>query len=212
MQFEFATAGRIVFGVGKLDTLGELVSGMGNRALVVRGCPQEVYDRLCKLLELQGIACEELSVSGEPTVDSITEVVALGRHMSANIVVGMGGGSALDTAKAAAVMLTNPGDLIDYLEVIGQNKPLSNPPLPLVAIPTTAGTGSEVTRNSVIGSPAQHVKVSLRSPFILPRIALVDPELTLRLPPEVTAFTGMDALTQLIEPFTCNKSNPLTDA
>ncbi len=128
------------------------------------------------------------------------------------MVIGLGGGSVLDTGKAIAALLTNPGDVFDYLEVIGKGQPLVNAPLPYIAIPTTAGTGSEVTRNAVIESPEQNVKVSLRSPLMLPRVALVDPELTYNLPPAITASAGLDALTQLIEPFVSVKANPMTDA
>jgi alcohol dehydrogenase class IV len=128
------------------------------------------------------------------------------------MIMGLGGGSVLDTGKAIAALVTNPGDVFDYLEVIGKGQPLVNPPLPYIAIPTTAGTGSEVTRNAVIESPEQNVKVSLRSPWMLPRVALVDPELTYHLPPEITASAGLDALTQLIEPFVSVKANPMTDA
>ena len=123
-----------------------------------------------------------------------------------------GGGSALDAGKAIAAMLTNPGELLDYLEVIGRGKALTKPSAPFIAIPTTAGTGSEVTRNAVLASPEHRVKVSLRSPLMLPKVALVDPELTYDLPPAVTASTGLDALTQLIEPYVCSRANPMTDA
>jgi len=109
-------------------------------------------------------------------------------------------------------MLANTGELLDYLEVIGRGKALAEPSAPFIAIPTTAGTGSEVTRNAVLASPAHGVKVSLRGPFMLPRVAVVDPELTFGLPPAVTASTGLDALTQLIEPYVCSRANPMTDA
>jgi alcohol dehydrogenase class IV len=118
----------------------------------------------------------------------------------------------LDTAKAVSGFLTNPGNVIDYLEVIGGSLPIKFPSVPLIAVPTTAGTGTEVTRNAVIGSTIHHVKVSLRSLYLLPRIALIDPELTISLPPSITASTGLDALTQLIEPYTSNSPTPLTDA
>jgi alcohol dehydrogenase class IV len=127
-------------------------------------------------------------------------------------VISFGGGSAIDTGKAIAAMLTNDGDLLDYLEVIGRGRALDRPSAPFIAIPTTAGTGSEVTRNSVLASPEHRVKVSLRSSLMLPRIALVDPELTYDLPPAITASTGLDALTQLIEPYVCSRANPITDA
>jgi alcohol dehydrogenase class IV len=128
------------------------------------------------------------------------------------MIVALGGGSVLDAGKAISALTTNRGDVFDYLEVIGKGQPLVNAPLPFIAIPTTAGTGTEVTRNAVLGSPAHGVKVSLRSPMMLPSLALVDPELTYSLPPAITASSGLDALTQLIEPFVSVKSNPLTDA
>src|SRR5208282_5705063 len=123
-----------------------------------------------------------------------------------------GGGSAIDAAKAIAAMLTNKGELLDYVEIIGRGKPLTQPSAPFIAVPTTAGTGSEVTRNAVLASPEHRVKVSLRSPLMLPRVAVVDPELTYALPPAITASTGLDALTQLIEPFVCARANPMVDA
>lgn len=118
----------------------------------------------------------------------------------------------IDTGKAVSAMLTNRGELLDYLEVIGGGQAISRPPAPFIAIPTTAGTGSEVTRNAVLGAPEQRFKVSMRSPMLLPRLALIDPELTYSLPPAITASTGLDALTQLIEPYVSIRANPLTDA
>jgi alcohol dehydrogenase class IV len=150
-------------------------------------------------------------VQGEPTVQSVLEAVSAARGGSCDLVIGIGGGSTLDTGKAVAVLLTNPGNLHDYLEVVGAGRVFENPSVPYIAIPTTAGTGSEVTRNAVIAIPEQHLKVSLRSPYMLPLYAVVDPELTYSLPPEITASTGLDALTQVIEPFLCNSPNPLTD-
>jgi alcohol dehydrogenase class IV len=152
----------------------------------------------------------EFEVTGEPTVDMVRAGVECARGCKA--VLGIGGGSALDAGKAIAILVTNPGDVLDYLEVIGKGKTFMQAPLPYLAIPTTAGTGAEVTRNAVIGSPAHGVKVSLRSSLMLPRTALVDPELTYSLPPAVTASTGLDALTQLIEPFVSIKANPMTDS
>jgi alcohol dehydrogenase class IV len=127
-------------------------------------------------------------------------------------VIGLGGGSVMDAGKAIAALATNPGDISDYLEVIGKGNALPNAPLRYIAIPTTAGTGTEATRNAVIESPEQQVKVSLRSPLMLPWLAVVDPELTYTMPPQLTASTGLDALTQLIEPFVSVKANPITDA
>jgi alcohol dehydrogenase class IV len=128
------------------------------------------------------------------------------------MVVGFGGGSALDAGKAIAAMLTNGGELLDYLEVVGRGRTFTKPSAPFIAIPSTAGTGSEVTRNAVLASAQHHVKVSLRSPLMLPKVALVDPELTYKLPPAITASTGLDALTQLIEPYVSCRANAMTDA
>jgi alcohol dehydrogenase class IV len=126
--------------------------------------------------------------------------------------VGVGGGSALDLAKGVGILLANPGDPLDYAEIVGLGKPFERPSVPVIAVPTTAGTGSEATRNAVFKDTAHGVKVSLRSPFMLPRLALVDPELCATLPPEATAYTGLDALTQTLEPFVSVHANPATDA
>ena len=212
MQFEFGTATRIIFGPGRVNSIGKLVDGIGKRALILAGGPKDISDRLVNLLEPHGVTCSFITINQEPTIDRIRELVELANQMSPDFVIGIGGGSTIDSAKATAAMLTNSGDVTDYLEIIGLNRPLLNPSLPLIAIPTTAGTGSEVTRNAVLDSPSNHIKVSLRSSYLFPRISLVDPELTLSVPSEITAYTGLDALTQLIEPFTCLKPNPLTDA
>jgi alcohol dehydrogenase class IV len=212
MQFEFATSSRIIFGMGKLSSIGNIATQMGNNALIVSGVPKNISDHLVDLLNEHRIKSNVIIASAEPTVQMIRDWLEFARKYTYDLVIGIGGGSAIDSAKAIAALISNPGDITDYLEVIGLNKTLTNPLLPLIAIPTTAGTGSEVTRNAVIGSPEQHVKVSLRSPYLLPKVALVDPELTKSVPSGITAFTGLDALTQLIEPYTCNTPNPLTDA
>jgi alcohol dehydrogenase class IV len=137
---------------------------------------------------------------------------ALARRRAIDAVVGIGGGSALDAAKAIAALATNEGSAIGYLEVVGTGQPITMAPLPLIAVPTTAGTGSEVTRNAVLTVPGRRAKASLRSPLMLPRVAIVDPLLTYELPPSLTAATGLDALTQLIEPFMSVRANPMTDA
>ncbi len=210
MNFEFATATRIVFGPGKLKQAGAIAKSLGNRALVVIGKSAGAVQRAETLLrQLDEYAT--FSVSGEPTVEVARAGTARARQETRDVVISFGGGSVIDTGKAIAAMLTNTGDPLDYLEVIGKGKPLTHPAAPFIAIPTTAGTGSEVTRNAVLGSPAHKVKVSMRSPLMLPRVALVDPELTYDLPPAITASTGLDALTQLIEPFVSSKANPMTD-
>jgi alcohol dehydrogenase class IV len=129
-----------------------------------------------------------------------------------DVVLAIGGGSAIDAGKAIAAIATNGGEPLEFLEVVGKGRDLAAPPLPFIAVPTTAGTGSEVTRNAVLGSAEHGVKASLRSPLMLPRVALVDPEFTYGLPPAITAYTGLDALTQLIEPYVCSRATPMTDA
>jgi alcohol dehydrogenase class IV len=151
-------------------------------------------------------------VEGEPTVDAVRRGVEAACEAGADLVIALGGGSAIDAGKAIAALVANGGDVLDYLEVIGKAQPLARPSLPFIAIPTTAGTGSEVTRNAVLASPEHGVKASLRGPFLLPRLAVVDPELTYALPPAITASTGLDALTQLIEPYVSVRANPMTDA
>ena len=210
VSFEFATASRIIFGPGKLDELSGLIEGKTKHLLFVHGYSSDAIVRVRELLAARGIALTEFQVHGEPTIDVVRQGIKAARDC--DTVIGLGGGSVLDAGKAIAALVTNPGDVFDYLEVIGKGQPLANASLPYIAVPTTAGTGAEVTRNAVLESTEQNVKVSLRSPLMLPRVALVDPELTYGLPPEITATSGLDALTQLIEPFVSVKANPMTDA
>lgn len=212
MNFEFATATRIVFGAGKLAELSSVVRGMGRHALVVSGARPEAAERVATLLQKVDVTATRFVVAGEPTVAWAEQGTKLAREAGCAFVVAIGGGSVIDAGKAIAAMLANAGELLDYVEVVGRGKALANPSRPFIAIPTTAGAGAEVTRNAVLASPEHRVKVSLRSALMLPTVALVDPELTYDLPPALTASTGLDALTQLIEPFTCNRTNPLTDA
>jgi alcohol dehydrogenase class IV len=212
MRFEFATATRVVFGPGTVHEAAALARELGSRAMVVTGRSPERAQPLLDALHSQRISAATFSVAGEPTTDGVIAGVAAARRTGCDFVIAFGGGSAIDAAKAIAAMLANPGELLDYLEVVGRGKPITNPSVPWMAIPTTAGTGAEVTRNAVLASPEHRVKASLRSPFLLPRLAIVDPDLTLPLPPEVTASTGLDALTQLIEAYVCLRPNPLVDA
>ena len=214
MNFEFATAARIVFGPGSVKKLGAFAAELGRKALITSGFRDgsQANCSLVDTLRASGVAAECFAVPGEPTVELIQQGAELAKIEHCDLVIGFGGGSAMDAGKAIAAMATNPGEVLDYLEVIGGGKSLSLPSLPVIAIPTTAGTGSEVTRNAVLGYKDRRVKVSMRSPWMLPRMALVDPELTYQLPPAITASTGLDALTQLIEPFVCNIANPLVDA
>jgi alcohol dehydrogenase class IV len=212
MRFEFAAPARIVFGPGTLQEAGALAAGFGRRALVATGIDPDRASRLFDLLAAAGVDAVVVQVSGEPTTDLAAAGARQAIDAGCELVIGYGGGSAMDAAKAIAALAANGGGPLDYLEVVGRGMALSRPALPTIAIPTTAGTGAEVTRNAVLLSPEHKIKASLRSPTMLPKIALVDPETTHSLPPAVTATTGLDALTQLIEPFTSSRANPLTDA
>jgi alcohol dehydrogenase class IV len=211
ISFEFSTASQIIFGAGKLKELGKYMGEpSAKRVLLVCGYSSDAIPRVREMFSKLAVSVKEFQVHGEPTIDVIRDGIQAAQDY--DMVIGLGGGSVLDTGKAIAVLVTNPGDVLDYLEVIGSGRALVNAPLPYIAIPTTAGTGSEVTRNAVIESTEQNLKVSLRSALMLPQVALVDPELTYNLPPNITASSGLDALTQLIEPFVSIKANPMTDA
>jgi alcohol dehydrogenase class IV len=212
MRFEFATPQRIVFGPGTAQDAGRLAADFGRHALVAAGRDSRRVAPLLRVLQDAGVSATVFSIAGEPDLETVRRGAALARGGRCDLVVGFGGGSVLDAGKAVAAMMTNEGDLLDYIEIIGRGRALARPSAPFIAIPTTAGTGSEATRNAVLASPPHRLKVSLRSPFLLPAIALVDPELTRDLPPALTAGTGLDALTQLIEPYTCLRANPVTDA
>jgi len=212
MRFEFASATRILFGPGVLQEVIPAAKALGERALVVRGRDPGRAAPLTEKLTAQGCAVVAFGVPGEPTVERVRAGVAQAREFGCDLVIGFGGGSVLDAGKAIAALLTNGGDPLDYLEGIGEGRALTRPSAPYIAIPTTAGTGAEVTRNAVLASPQHKVKASLRSAFMYARLAAVDPELTHALPPAVTAATGLDALTQLVEPFVSANANPLTDA
>lgn len=209
MNFELSVPEKIIFGKGSLARLGRLVSGFGNRALIVHGANPD------RARSVEGLLAKSTTtlypVRNEPSIEDITKGAEEAKAREVTFVIGIGGGSVIDAAKAISGLTTNTGDILDYLEVIGRGNPLTKAGLPCVAIPTTAGTGAEVTRNAVIASLEHRVKVSLRSPFLLPRIALVDPELTYSLPLQVTLATGLDALTQLIEPLVSSRANPATD-
>jgi alcohol dehydrogenase class IV len=211
MLFEFAAAARIVFGEGAVREVAPAAAAMGRRALVVTGADGKRAAALIGSLEAAGVSCVPFAVAGEPSIDLVREGSSLARGEGCDLVVAMGGGSALDGGKALAALMTNAADPLEYLEVVGRGQPLKSTPAPMIAIPTTAGTGSEVTRNAVLASPEHGVKASLRSASMLPRLAVVDPELTWDLPPAITASTGLDALTQLIEPYVSTRANAMTD-
>jgi alcohol dehydrogenase class IV len=211
MRFEFATANRIVFGAGTLAEVAPVAAKMGRHAFVVTGRSIDRAAPLLEQLEQQGLKITTFAIAKEPTIDLALDGVQQARAAGCDLVIGFGGGSVIDGGKAIAALLTNSGDVLDYLEIIGRAQPLTEAPAPYIAIPTTAGTGAEVTRNAVLASPKHRVKVSLRSPLMLPDVAVVDPELTYSMPPTITASTGLDALTQVMEPYVSVMANPLTD-
>ncbi len=211
IPFEFMTSSRIMFGNGVLSAGVQAARLFGAKALLLYSQNGAPIDRVMEACEQTGLTIEKFTVDHEPSIALVQKIVEFSRKENCEFVIAFGGGSVMDAGKAASAMFTNPGSLLDYLEVVGSNLPLTQPAAPCVAIPTTAGTGAEVTRNAVLAVPDKQVKVSLRSTYILPRLAVVDPELTLGLPPAVTAYTGLDALTQVIEPFTSSRRNPLID-
>lgn len=205
--FTFATSGRITFGAGTATEIPGAVVAHGTRALVVTGARPERYDVMDALTEA-GLRITSLAIGREPTVDDAREAAAMAA--GCDVVLGLGGGSVLDLAKAAGA-LAAADDVMDHLEVIGRGRPLPSAGLPVVAVPTTAGTGSEVTANAVLASPDHAVKVSLRGATMLPRVAIIDPMLALSCPAPVTAAAGLDAFTQCLEPFVSPMASPLTD-
>ncbi|MFZ3071533.1 MAG: iron-containing alcohol dehydrogenase [Anaerolineaceae bacterium] len=211
MKFEFATAQRIIFGPGAAKDIGKLSQQFGRQALLVCGSGAVSLEPVLISLAEAEMSVSQFKVTNEPEVATITAGLEVGKRGDCVVVIAVGGGSVIDTAKTIAALITNPGDIFDYLEVVGKGLPLANPSLPVVAVPTTAGTGSEVTRNAVIAVLEEKVKVSLRSPYLLPAIALVDPEMTYSAPLQVTAASGLDALTQNIEAYTTLAHNPMTD-
>lgn len=208
--FAFATATEILWGRGQAGHAAGRVAALGRRVLLVHGRDPGRADWLNRALADRGCAVTALPVPGEPDIALIE--TGLDAARGAEAVVALGGGAAIDAGKALAALLPATRPVMDHLEVVGRGLPLDRPPLPFVAIPTTAGTGAEVTRNAVIGVPAHRRKVSLRDLRMLPRLAIVDPALTDGCPRGVTLASGLDAVTQVIEPFVSTRANPLTDA
>jgi len=208
VPFEFATAGRLIVGPAQVAELPSVLAGLGSRALICAGSRPRSYAGLLTGLRLPSTV---ITVDREPTIESARAAAEAAREHGADVVAAIGGGSVIDLAKAVAMLLGNGGDPLDYLEVIGSGRKITQPSVPLVAVPTTAGTGAEVTANAVLASPEHRVKASLRSPLMIPRVAIVDPLLTVTCPPPVTAASGLDALTQCLEPFVSVRANALTD-
>jgi alcohol dehydrogenase class IV len=200
MKFDFHNVPWIVFGVGSRSRLSALLPPNARVLLIYNGHA------------LDGAWTATIHQRGEPTVDQIDAALAIARDNNCDFVIGQGGGSAIDAAKAIAGLLANGGSASDYMEVVGKGKKITKPAVPWIAIPTTAGTGAEVTRNAVIGWPEKKFKASIRSELLLARVALIDPELAIDVPKEVTARSGMDALCQCIEAYVSSGANPMTDA
>ncbi|RZU98241.1 iron-containing alcohol dehydrogenase [Spiribacter vilamensis] len=190
----------------------EAVCARGKRPLLIHGANPRRSQWLIDALIAANCPPTRHACPHEPDVALIEAGVVAGRHDDVDVVIGLGGGSVIDTAKAVAGLIPASGDVVDYLEVVGDNAPLDATPLPFIALPTTAGTGTEATYNSVIDVPSARRKVSLRDPRLLPDVAIVDPALTDNTPAAVTLASGLDAITQVIEPFISCRANRFTDA
>jgi alcohol dehydrogenase class IV len=211
VRFDLALPADVRFGAGRVSEVPQALAGVGaSNVLVVTGRSTSRADHVRATLTETGISTVPFGVATEPSIDVVRAAVTLAAEAGCDAVLGYGGGSALDVAKAAAVLATTDADPLDHLEVIGAGRPIVKPGLPCIAVPTTAGTGSEVTRNSVLSGDG--VKASLRSPLLLPKVAVVDPDLLAGLPRPTIAASGMDALSQLIEPLLSRRANPFSDA
>lgn len=212
LRFEFVSVPRILFGFGVAKELPEMARVYGRRPLVVTGRSHQRVHEITESLRAAGLTPVRFGVAGEPEVATVRQGLGLARQEQCDLVIGVGGGSAMDAAKAIAGLLPRSGTVEDYLEVVGAGRSLPGPGAPFLAVPTTGGTGAEVTRNAVLAVPEHRVKVSFRSPYLVARAALVDPELSRACPPAVTAACGMDALTQLLEAWVSKRANFWTDA
>jgi alcohol dehydrogenase class IV len=210
-KFEFYGVGRVVFGRGEFSRAGELAAGMGRAALVVFNGSEALTERLAGMLKTAGLSAKLRRQRGEPVVADVDGAVEAARRAGTDVVIGLGGGSAIDAAKGTAALLGNGGSAVDYMEVVGKGLKITKPAAAWMAIPTTAGTGAEATRNAVIGLPEKKFKASIRSELLLPRVALVDAELGVDVPAAVTASSGMDALCQLIESYASSGATVMTD-
>ena len=211
MDFNFSTANNIIFGDGSIQLLLEIIKGLGKNILFIRGKEKPDPSILFSIFKKANLECTSFIVNKEPDIDIVNSAVAIGRENKCDFVLSFGGGSVIDTGKAVAALLNNKGQLLDYLEVVGKGLPLNNRSKPFIAIPTTAGTGSEVTKNAVIYVKEHNVKVSMRNQYLLPDVAIVDPQFTFNIPKNITATTGMDAFTQVLEPYVSKNNNPMVD-
>lgn len=211
-SFQFALPGRVIFGRNQARNAPALIRAFGARGVLVHGADPGRAAWLLDALRDAGAEVATVACGAEPSLPMLEAALAGLRGGGAEWVVALGGGAALDMGKALAALIPAPGGIMDHLEVVGLGLPLKAAPLPFVALPTTAGTGAEATRNAVIGLPEHGRKVSIRDERMLPRIAIVDPALTDHAPRRVTLASGLDALAQVIEPYVSRKATPLTDA
>lgn len=211
VPFDLETPGAVHFGIGAIDKLPRVVGGPGARVLLVTGRRwfsesgwQERFAKALNGCTVDRLCCEE----GEPSAGSLTTAAARASGFRPEVIVAVGGGSVLDTAKALSALVRFPAPVEHYLEGMEGAVPVPGPGIPWVGVPTTAGTGAEVTKNAVVKSEAQGVKRSMRSPFLLAKAVIVDPQLTFSLPLETTGASGLDALTQLVEAYVSRGTNP----
>ena len=215
--FQVARLPEIRFGSGVIDQLPDILSGYGRRVLLVTGqrslqqAPR--WQRLLDALNDAGIGWELVRIEGEPSPEVVDEAVQNHHHASIDVVVGIGGGSVLDAAKAIAGLLRTGTQVLDHLEGVGRGLPYKGPAVPFVAVPTTAGTGSEATKNAVLSRRGvDGFKKSFRHDKLIAEVALVDPSLLESCPKELIAANGMDAFTQLLESYVSLRASPFTDA
>ncbi|YCO05439.1 iron-containing alcohol dehydrogenase [Vibrio sp. VNB-15] len=210
-MFQFMTATRIIFGEGALQSSLSVINQFGYSVLLVTGKDTQRATPIINYLKAQNMRYQHVAISGEPNITMVEETAVLGRKFQPDMVIAIGGGSVIDMGKALAAIVPNQGDVYDYVEVVGRNVPLKTKPIYFIAIPTTASTGSEVTRNAVLKSGQDQVKVSLRSPEMLADVAIVDPTLTYGTDQYTSGRGAMDAFTHLMEAYVCGDPNPLTD-
>ncbi|WP_217541014.1 iron-containing alcohol dehydrogenase [Vibrio metschnikovii] len=210
-MFQFITSNRIVFGAGALQHSLSLINQYGYSVLLVSGKNVQRAQMISDYLQQQKMPYQHVAIHGEPNITMVEEAAIVGRRFQPQVVIAIGGGSVLDMGKALAAIIPNQGNVYDYVEVVGRNVPLKAKPLPFIAIPTTASTGSEVTKNAVLKSGQDKVKVSLRSPDMLAVMAIIDPSLTYGTDRYTSGRGAMEAFTHLMEAYVCGDPNPLTD-
>ncbi|MCG3887478.1 iron-containing alcohol dehydrogenase [Photobacterium leiognathi] len=210
-MFQFMTSTRIVFGEGALQESLSLLNQFGYCVLLVTGRDDERSKPLETYFKQQSMRYQRVAILGEPLIATVEELAVMGRKFRPDMIIGIGGGSVIDVAKSLAAMIPNQGCVYDYVDVVGRNVPLQVKPLPMIAIPTTAGTGAEVSKSAVLQSAQEQVKVNLSSLELFPDLAIIDPTLSYGMDPIISGYCGLDALTHLIEAYVCGEPNPLTD-